>query len=240
MRVWHQKSNTPGHSWHQKSNLQGDSLGNHCYCKECLYPHLLKAAAHEAMSNPLLDLVPCADDSQPEWVTYPYRTAYPILRLLPSKLGVWLAEILGAIPAKLGDKWTVEELNMILVNILVSSGPNGGHHLRTFGAIQWECECELYRDRGRPKARRLARCYPFMASSSGWRARAGCPSRGGCHSLRRAVAGRPRAVDRARTGRDAPPSGRAAPCLDGVGGGLLAVAGGGGEGCSISEKPQPS
>ena len=129
---------------------------------------------------------------------------------------------------------------MILVNILVSSGPNGGHHLRTFRAIQWECECELYRDRGRPKARRLARCYPFMASSSGWRARAGCPSRGGCHSLRRAVAGRPRAVDRARTGRDAPPSGRAAPCLDGVGGGLLAVAGGGGEGCSISEKPQPS
>ena len=61
-----------------------------------------------------------------------------------------------AIPAKLGDKRTVEELNMILVNILVSSGPNGGHHLRTFRAIQWECECELYRDRGRPKGSLLS------------------------------------------------------------------------------------
>ena len=61
-----------------------------------------------------------------------------------------LAEEL-AIPVKLGDKWTVEELNTVLKNNLVGSGSGG--HLRTFGAIQWECE--LYR--GRPKAR----CYPF-------------------------------------------------------------------------------
>ena len=52
------------------------------------------------------------------------------------------------------DKWTVEELNQILLNILVSSGG----HLRTFGAIQWECK--LYR--GRPKAR----CYPFNTPKS--------------------------------------------------------------------------
>ena len=45
-----------------------------------------------------------------------------------------------------------EELNTVLENNLVASGSTGGH-IRTYGAIQWECE--LYR--GRPKAR----CYPF-------------------------------------------------------------------------------
>ena len=58
----------------------------------------------------------------------------------------------SSIPVKCGDKWNVEELNTVLENNLVASGSTGGH-IRTFGAIQWECE--LYR--GRPKAR----CYPF-------------------------------------------------------------------------------
>jgi hypothetical protein len=105
--------------------------------------------------NPLQGLVPCADDSQAQWVTYPYRIAHPILRWLPSKLAEWIAENHGqelAIPAKCGDKWTVEELNNILASNLVPFGPTGGQ-LRTFGTIQWESE--LYR--GRPKAR----CYPF-------------------------------------------------------------------------------
>ena len=55
---------------------------------------------------------------------------------------VWLVENLGlqlAIPEYLGDIWTVEELNMILVNDLAASGPNSRHH-RTFGAILLECE----------------------------------------------------------------------------------------------------
>lgn len=131
------------------------ALGNHHCGKECLDVHLLKAAAHEAVADPHQCLVPCADDTQPEWVTYPYCTVHPILRWLPSKLAEWIAENLGEqleISEKCGDKWTVEELNNILVNNLVSTGPNGGQ-LRTFGTIQWECE--LYR--GRPKAR----CYPF-------------------------------------------------------------------------------
>ena len=107
------------------------------------------------MAHPHLGLVPCTDDTRPEWVTYPYRNAHPILHWLPSKLAEWLAENLNeelAIPVKLGDKWTVEELNTVLGRNLVSSVSTGAH-LRTFGAIKWECE--LYR--GRPKAR----CYPF-------------------------------------------------------------------------------
>lgn len=118
------------------------------------------------MAHPDHGLIPRAGDDQgPEWVTYPYRTAHPILRWLPSKLAEWIAENHGqdlAIPAKSGDRWTVEELNNILVHNLVPSGPNGGH-LRTFGAIQWECE--LYR--GRPKAR----CYPFNLEKHRFRGR---------------------------------------------------------------------
>jgi len=131
------------------------AVGNHHRGKEVLDIHLLKAAAHEAVAHQHLGLVPYTDDTRPEWVTYPYRIAHPILRWLPSKLAEWLSENLAeelAIPAKRGDKWTVEELNTVLENNLVASGSTGGH-IRTFGAIQWECE--LYR--GRPKAR----CYPF-------------------------------------------------------------------------------
>ena len=48
---------------------------NHYYVNECLDIHLLKAAAHEAMANPLLGLVPCANDTQQEWVLYSHHTA---------------------------------------------------------------------------------------------------------------------------------------------------------------------
>ena len=136
-------------------NLQSLFNPNHHRGKEVLDIYLLKAAAHEAVARQRLGLVPCTDDTRPEWVTYPYRNAHPILRWLPSKLAEWLSENLAeelAIPAKRGDRWTVEELNTVLENNLVASGSTGGH-IRTFGAIQWECE--LYR--GRPKAR----CYPF-------------------------------------------------------------------------------
>ena len=68
---------------------------NHYYVNECLDIHLLKAAAHEAMANPLLGLVQCADDTRQEWVINSYSTAHPILRWLPSKLAVWPSENLG-------------------------------------------------------------------------------------------------------------------------------------------------
>jgi hypothetical protein len=88
------------------------------------------------------------------WASYRYRNAHPILRWLPTKLAEWIGDNYGdvlGIPARsLADGWQVGELNAILDNNLVS-GTTG--HLRTFGAIQWECE--LYN--GRPKAR----CYPF-------------------------------------------------------------------------------
>ena len=140
------------------SGVNNNATGHHFHGKECLDIHLLKAAAHEAVAHPEQGLIPFADVGNlpgPEWVTYPYRTAHPILRWLPSKLAEWIAENYGQdlfIPAKSGNKWSVEELNNILLENLVPWCPNGGH-LRTFGAIQWECD--LYK--GRPKAR----CYPF-------------------------------------------------------------------------------
>ena len=143
----------------------GAATGIHYYGKECLDIHLLRAAAHEEVAHLTRGLVQCADDTQALWLTYPYSTAHPILRWLPSKLAVWVEENLGqelVIPAKHGDKWTVEELNQILFENLVSLGPRRGH-LRTFGAIQWECE--LYR--GRPKAR----CYPFNLDGHRFRAK---------------------------------------------------------------------
>ena len=127
-----------------------NALAHRFHGKECLDIHLLKAAANEAVAHPERGLIPFADvGDRPEWVTYPYRTVHPILRWLPSKLAEWIAENYGqdlVIPAKSGDKWSVEELNNILVKNLVPCGPNGGH-LRTFGTIQWECD--LYK--GRPR-----------------------------------------------------------------------------------------
>jgi hypothetical protein len=67
------------------------------------------------------------------WVTYAFRTAHPILRWLPSKLAVWLAENMRdelAIPEKQGAKYTVLQLNSILASNLVPNRDGG--HLRTF------------------------------------------------------------------------------------------------------------
>ena len=79
---------------------------HHYRGKEVLNIHLLKAERLAALplelpaslrvpvSGPpgMLD----ADDSAtPEWVTYAFRTVHPILRWLPSKLAVWLAETCG-------------------------------------------------------------------------------------------------------------------------------------------------
>jgi len=112
--------------------------------------HLLKAERHEAVQLPDPGLLVSDDANPPEWVTYQYRKVHPILRWLPSKLAEWLAENMQAelaIPAKQGNRFTVAELNSILV-------PNKyGGHLRTWTTLQWECE----NYRGRPKAR----CYPF-------------------------------------------------------------------------------
>ena len=63
----------------------------------------MKAERHLAV--PLADyrLLQCENDAAQEWVTYQYRTAYPILRWLPSKLTEWIADNLGTalqVPAK--------------------------------------------------------------------------------------------------------------------------------------------
>jgi hypothetical protein len=92
----------------------------------------------------------------PEWVTYPYRKAHPILRWLPSKLAQYLAETMAielAIPNKKGAKWTVAELNSILASNLVTVPGRDGNHLRTYTTLQWESDDYI----GHPKAR----CYPF-------------------------------------------------------------------------------
>jgi hypothetical protein len=56
--------------------------------------HLLKAELYEAVQLPGHALL-VSDDANlnaPEWVTYQYRRAYPILcHWLPSKLAEWLA-----------------------------------------------------------------------------------------------------------------------------------------------------
>jgi hypothetical protein len=94
------------------------------------------------------------DANAPEWVTYQYRKAYPVLRWLPSKLAEWLAENMQvelAIPAKQDNRFTMAELNSILATVLA---PNRDRrHQRTWTTHQWECENYM----GRPKAR----CYPF-------------------------------------------------------------------------------
>ena len=131
--------------------------------KEVLDIHLLKPARFLAEGQLVdRDGMLQNEDHAPSaaWVDYPYRKAHPIIRWLPSKLAEWIAENKGmdlGIAPKQGQKWSVKELNNILINNLVEcKSQNKGErtgHLRTFGAVQWENE--LFN--GRPKAR----CYPF-------------------------------------------------------------------------------
>ena len=132
------------------------TMEHHYRGKQVLDIHLLKAERHEAVALESAGMLVVGDDdaAAPEWVSYQYRTAHPILRWLPSKLAEWLGENMRdelAIPEKQGDKYTVEQLNSILASNLVPNRDGG--HLRTFTHLQWECEDY----RGRPKAR----CYPF-------------------------------------------------------------------------------
>ena len=56
-----------------------------------------------------------------DYITYPYRTAHPVLRWLPTKLAEWIGSNLGdelKIPAKRGDLWTAAELNAIITGNL--------------------------------------------------------------------------------------------------------------------------
>ena len=137
--------------------IKSPRLGEHHYAgKEALDIHLLKAEQLEALplDSDILNILLSDRVADPEWVTYPYRKAHPILRWLPSKLAEYLAETMAVdleIPAKQGAKWTVAELNSILAKNLVPG--RDGNHLRTFSTLQWESDDYL----GRPKAR----CYPF-------------------------------------------------------------------------------
>ena len=57
-----------------------------------------------------------------DYVTYPYRTAHPVLRWLPTKLAEWIGSNLAEelkIPEKQGDLWTAAELNAIITGNLV-------------------------------------------------------------------------------------------------------------------------
>jgi hypothetical protein len=120
--------------------------------------HLLKAERHEAVLLPGHVLLVSDDADSPEWVTYQYSKAHPVLCWLPSKLAEWLAENMQAelaipLAAKQGNRFTVAELNSIFATVLGLVPNRYGVHLKTWTTLQWECE----KYRGRPKAR----CYPF-------------------------------------------------------------------------------
>ena len=95
------------------------------------------------------------DDCGQDHITYPYRTAHPVLWWLPTKLAECIGSNLGdelEISAKQGYLWTAAELNTITTGNLCGS-PND--HL-TIGCIQWECELDQFNG-GWPKAQ----CHPF-------------------------------------------------------------------------------
>ncbi len=57
-----------------------------------------------------------------EYVTYPNRTAHPVLRWLPTKLAEWIRSNLAEelkIPEKQGELWTAAELNAIITGNIV-------------------------------------------------------------------------------------------------------------------------
>jgi hypothetical protein len=95
------------------------------------------------------------DAAAPEWVTYVFRTAHPILRWLPSNLAEKLTEnMLEELvrPEKQGAQYTVLQLNCSLAKNLLPNRDGG--HLRTFTTLQWE------RDDYRGPAK--ASCYPLI------------------------------------------------------------------------------
>lgn len=145
-----------GHGPLTYAGRRRSTVEHHHRGKQVLDIHLLKAERQEALplQSSGLPMVGADHATAPEWVTYAFRTAHPILRWLPSKLAEWLAENMQdelAIPAKQGAQYTVAHLNSILANNLVPNRDGG--HLRTFTTLQWESDDY----RGRPKAR----CYPF-------------------------------------------------------------------------------
>ena len=109
----------------------------------------LKVERHSAVPLPYDGLLQCDNGT-----AYKYRTSHSILRWLPSKLAQRIGDNMRAelqIPAMTQAKWTVGELNQILANNLMPKGDGG--HLRTFAALQWECQ--LY------NGRTIARFYQF-------------------------------------------------------------------------------
>ncbi len=121
------------------------AVGRHQRGKENLDIHLLKPM-HQRIDHP--------DPNQPAYAEYCYRKSHPALQWLPTKLAEWVAanlrEELG-FADKAGDAWTVDELNQIICNHLVSDKTGGS--IRTFGCVEWESES--YRGISR------SRCYPF-------------------------------------------------------------------------------
>jgi hypothetical protein len=100
-------------------------------------------------------------DPEPEWITYEYSKAHPVLLWLPKKLAEWIGTNLSdalLIPDEKEDKWTGAELNDIILHNIVR-GLKG--HLCSFSGIKWECNLFIKR----PKAR----CYPFNIDSHRFR-----------------------------------------------------------------------
>jgi hypothetical protein len=114
------------------------STVEHLHClhrgKQSLDIHRLKAEWQAALpleSESLgLPMVGAGDATAPEWVTYEFRTAHPIIHWLSLKLAEWLSETIReelAIPVKKGAWYhdTVANLNSIMANNLVPRCPTG-------------------------------------------------------------------------------------------------------------------
>jgi hypothetical protein len=91
---------------------------------------LLKPSSLEVVQEQLQDYM-CNTDiaDQARWIECKYRTAHPIIRVLPSKLAAWIGDNYGqelGIPPMRGQKWTAGELNAILLHNLVPSKRGAG------------------------------------------------------------------------------------------------------------------
>jgi hypothetical protein len=139
--------------------LFGDeqAYANNCLGHVYLDIKLLKPSRIEFVRHPA-SLLAMSDSqaSAPQWLKYIYRTAYPVLRWLPTKLAEWIGEnlqdVLGFpdkadLRAEPGTCWTPAELNHILHEHVVDCA------LTTFGSVEWESQ--LFR------GVMHARCYPL-------------------------------------------------------------------------------